>query len=99
MGNYIDESLENTMQTKVLTAHIPNSLAEKVEQIAVRIERSRGWIVKQALTDWVRQEEEHHQLTQEALADVDNQHVIDHQTVQLWAQSLTSDKPLQPPKQ
>lgn len=37
------------MTTKVLTAHIPLPLAEKVVQMAVRLERSRGWIVKQAL--------------------------------------------------
>ncbi len=38
------------METKVLTAHVPLPLAEKVDQIAARLERSRGWIVKQALT-------------------------------------------------
>lgn len=36
------------MNTKVLTTHVPVPLAEKVDQIAVRLERSRGWIVKQA---------------------------------------------------
>ncbi|PLU37301.1 CopG family transcriptional regulator, partial [Sinorhizobium medicae] len=34
------------------TAHVPLPLAEKVDQIAARLERSRGWIVKQALTAW-----------------------------------------------
>lgn len=36
--------------TKVLTAHVPLPLAEKVDQMAVRLDRSRGWIVKQALS-------------------------------------------------
>ena len=35
--------------TKVVTAHLPKDLAEKVDQLAERLERSRGWIVKQAL--------------------------------------------------
>ena len=35
--------------TKVLTAHVPLSLAEKVEAMASRLERSRGWVIKQAL--------------------------------------------------
>lgn len=85
------------MTTKVLTAHIPLPLAEKVDQMAARLERSRGWIMKQALTAWIDQEEERRRLTIEALADVDAGKVIDHQSVQAWADSLESDKPLPVP--
>ena len=86
------------METKVLTAHIPRPLAEKVDQIAARLERSRGWIVKQALMAWVEQEEERSRLTREALADVDAGRVIDHQAVQSWADSLDKDEPLPLPQ-
>ena len=86
------------MDTKILTAHVPRQLAEKVDQIAARLERSRGWIVKQALMAWVEQEEERSRLTREALADVDAGRVIDHQAVQAWAESLGRDKPLPVPK-
>lgn len=85
------------MDTKVLTAHVPLPLAEKVDQLAVRLERSRGWIVKQALAAWIEQEEERQRLTLEALADVDAGRVIDHQSVQAWADSLGTDEPLKPP--
>ncbi|OHV77970.1 CopG family ribbon-helix-helix protein [Ensifer sp. LCM 4579] len=85
------------METRVLTAHVPRPLAEKVDEIAARLERSRGWIVKQALSAWIDQEEERRRLTLEALADVDDGHVIDHQAIEAWANSLDSDKPLQPP--
>ena len=81
------------MQTKVLTAHVPLPLAKKVDQLASRLERSRGWIVKQALAAWIDQEEERRRLTLEALADVDAGNVIDHNAVQAWAQSLGSAKP------
>ncbi|HBG07864.1 MAG: CopG family transcriptional regulator [Geobacteraceae bacterium GWC2_58_44] len=84
--------------TKVLTAHIPLPLAEKVDQIAARIERSRGWIVKQALSAWVDQEEERRRLTLEALEDVDAGRLIDHQAVQAWAASLDTDTPLEVPR-
>ena len=83
-------------ETKVLTAHVPLSLAEKVDQLAARLERSRGWIVKQALAAWIAQEEERSRLTREALADVDAGRVIDHQAVQAWADSLGTDRPLPP---
>ena len=86
------------MATKVLTAHVPLTLAEKVDELAARLERSRGWIIKQALSAWVEQEEEHRRLTLEALADVDAGHVIDHQAVQAWADSLDTDNPLSVPR-
>ena len=83
--------------TRVLTAHVPAGLADKVDALAIRIDRSRGWIVKQALVAWIDQEEERHKLTLEALADVDADRLIDHQSVQAWADSLTTDRPLPPP--
>jgi len=83
--------------TKVITAHVPLPLAEKVDQLAVKLERSRGWIVKQALAAWVDLEEERSRLTREALADVDAGRVIDHQAVQAWADSLSTDQSLPVP--
>jgi predicted transcriptional regulator len=85
-------------ETKVLTAHVPLPLADKVDQMAARLERSRGWIIKQALSAWIDQEEEHSRLTREALADVDAGRVIDHQAVQAWADSLGTDELLPIPR-
>jgi len=85
-------------ETKVFTAHVPLSLAEKVDRLAVRLDRSRGWIVKQALAAWIDQEEERTRLTGEALADVDVGRVIDHQAVQAWADSLGTVQPLPLPR-
>ncbi|MBN3130912.1 ribbon-helix-helix domain-containing protein [Pectobacterium brasiliense] len=84
--------------TKVLTAHVPLPMAEKIDQMAVRLERSRGWIMKQALSAWIAQEEERDRLTQEALADVDAGQVIDHQAVQAWVDSLGTDQQLPAPR-
>ena len=86
------------MTTKVLTAHVPLTLAKKVDQLAARLERSRAWIVKQALTAWIDQEEERRRLTLEGLADVDAGRVVDHQAVHAWAESLESDRPLPTPR-
>lgn len=85
-------------KTKVLTAHVPLPMAEKVDQMAARLERSRGWIMKQALSAWIDQEEERNRFTLEALADVDAGSVIDHQAMQAWANSLNTDAPLPVPR-
>lgn len=82
------------METKVLTAHVPLPLAQKVDEMAARLERSRGWVVKQALAAWIDQEEERRRLTLEALADVDAGQVVDHQVVLAWADSLDTETPL-----
>ena len=85
-------------ETKVLTAHVPLPLAEKVDQMAARLDRSRGWVMKQALSAWVDLEEERDRLTREALADVDAGRVIEHQAVQAWAESLSTEAPLPAPR-
>ncbi len=89
--------MAQAVQTKVLTAHVPLLLTEKLDQLSARLERSRGWIIKQALTNWIDQEEERSRLTWEAMADVDASHVIDHQSVQAWADSLSTESPLPVP--
>jgi len=85
------------METKVLTANVPLPLADKVDQLAEQLERSHGWIVEQALSAWVEQQEERRRLTLAALADVDAGHVVDHQAVRAWADSLGTARPLPPP--
>jgi len=84
-------------RTKVLTAHVPAALATKVEAMATRLERSRGWVMKQALAAWVDQEEERHRMTLQALEDVDAGRVIDHEAILAWADSLGTKRPRRPP--
>jgi len=85
------------VETKVVTAHVPTKLAAKVDAIAARRDRSRGWIMKQALSAWVEQEEQRYRLTLDALADVDAGRTVDHDSVEKWADSLDSDRPLPMP--
>lgn len=84
--------------TRTLTAHVPVDLAEKIDVLASRLDRSRNWVIKQALAGWVEQEEMHHRLTLEALDDVDAGRNIDHSAVQAWAESLSTASPLEVPR-
>ncbi len=83
--------------TRVLTAHVPIPLAEKVDRMAARLERSRGWIMKQALSAWVEQEEDRYRLTLEALAEEESGRVIEQQALQAWADRVEGDEPLPVP--
>ncbi len=86
-----------TAKTRSVTAHVPVELAERVDEIADRLDRSKNWIVRQALCAWLDQEDERNRLTREAIADVDAGRVIGHQAVQAWAESLSSDTPIPVP--
>lgn len=74
--------------TKVLTAHIPISLAKKVDKLAERLERPRAWIVKQALNYFIAEEEAHYKLTLEALKEIKSGNFVEHADVEKWIDSL-----------
>ena len=78
------------MDTKVMTAHVPLPLAKKIDDLAIRLDRPRAWIVKQALAAWVSEEEERHRLTLEGMADVTAGRVVDQADVEAWALSLST---------
>ena len=80
----------STPDTRVMTAHVPVPLAEQVDQLATRLDRSRGWIVKQALSAFVEQEQHRYNLTLEGLADVDAGRTVDQDAVEAWAASLNT---------
>lgn len=80
------------MDTRVVTTHLPTDLAEKLDGLAERLDRPRGWIVKQAIASYVALEEKRHRLTLEALADVDTKRVVDHAAVEAWADGLARPK-------
>jgi predicted transcriptional regulator len=76
------------MQTRTVTAHIPLDLAQAVDEAAERLERPRGWIIKQALQDWVGLEERRHQMTLAALQEAADGKFIEHAEIRAWAKGL-----------
>jgi predicted transcriptional regulator len=80
------------MDTRVVTAHLPTELAEKLDDLAERLDRPKGWVVKEAVASFVALEEKRHRLTLEALADVDRKRTLDHAEVEAWAAGLGKSK-------
>jgi predicted transcriptional regulator len=85
------------MTTRVITAHVPLDLAKKVDAFAERLERPRGWVMKQALTAWIDREEERDRLTREGLAAVDAGDVVSDELVSRWIDDLEAGRPTKPP--
>ena len=86
------------MATQTVTAHIPTELVTKVDKLSALMDRPRGWVVKQALLDWVALEEERQQMLVDALDDVDHGRVVPHGEASLWLRSLAGDQPLPRPE-
>ena len=56
---------------RVVTVKLPEDLTSRLDEIARRIDRSKSWIVRQALSEWLAEEQRRYQLTLEALSQVD----------------------------
>lgn len=64
---------------RVVTAKLPDDLVSQMDEVAERIERSKSWIVRQAVSEWLAEEQRRHDLTLEALEDVDEGRVMPHE--------------------
>jgi predicted transcriptional regulator len=56
---------------RVVTAKLPEDLVSRMDEIAERMDRSKSWIVRQALVEWLAEEQRRYELTLEALKSVD----------------------------
>ncbi len=66
---------------RVVTAKLPDDLVSLMDEVADRIDRSKSWIVRQAITEWLAEEQRRYELTLEALRDVDEGRTISHEEV------------------
>ncbi|WP_227107301.1 CopG family ribbon-helix-helix protein [Chromobacterium rhizoryzae] len=78
-------------RVRVISVHVTIQMADRIDQMASRLERSPEWIMKQALSAWIEGEEKRERLTQEALTDVDLGQVISDQAVNAWVESLGAE--------
>jgi predicted transcriptional regulator len=66
---------------RVVTAKLPDELVSQMDEVSDRIDRSKSWIVRQAVAEWLAEEQRRYQLTLEALKDADEGRKIAHEEV------------------
>ena len=66
---------------RVVTAKLPDDLVVWMDEVADRIDRTKSWIVRQAVAEWLAEEQRRFELTLEALRDVDQGRTIPHEEV------------------
>ena len=66
---------------RVVTAKLPDDLVSQMDEVADRIDRTKSWIVRQAVAEWLAEEQRRYELTLEALEEVDEGRTIPHEEV------------------
>jgi len=56
---------------RVVTAKLPAELAVRLDAVGERMDRSKSWIIRQAVNEWLAEEQRRYELTLEALQSVD----------------------------
>ena len=67
--------------SRVVTAKLPDDLFSEMDEVADRIDRSKSWIVRQAVAEWLAEERRRYELTVEALKDFEKGRTIPHEEV------------------
>ncbi|MDR0805363.1 MAG: ribbon-helix-helix domain-containing protein [Enterobacteriaceae bacterium] len=73
---------------QTISAQIPIELALAVENLAVELDRSKSWVIKEALLSMLAERERRHQSVLAGLADVDAGRVVSHADMLDFARSL-----------
>ena len=55
---------------RVVTAKLPDELVKEMDEVAARMDRSKSWIVRQAVAEWLAEEQRRYDLTLEAMKSV-----------------------------
>ncbi|WP_171035340.1 CopG family ribbon-helix-helix protein [Limnobacter alexandrii] len=80
-----------TDKTRVITAHVPEDLANKVDEIAEKMDRSKAWIVKQALNNYVAEEQAKYEMTLDAIRSVEEGNFVRHEDILKWIHDANSE--------
>ena len=76
------------------SVRMPDQLMDKLEAIAKKLDRSKGWIIKDAVSQYVDCIDRKEKLlveTRQALSDIESGKVIDGDEVMAWIESWGSE--------
>ena len=76
------------------SVRMPDQLMDKLEAIAKKLDRSKGWIIKDAVSQYVDCIDRKERMlveTRQALSDIESGKVIDGDEVMAWIESWGSE--------
>lgn len=85
----------------VTSVRLTDELHDRLEETAERLRRSKGWVISEALVEFMEKEERalaRLERTQKALDQVEAGQVVDGDEVMAWIASWGTEKESRPPK-
>jgi predicted transcriptional regulator len=83
------------------SVRMPDDLPRRLDATATRLRRSKGWIINDAVREYLEREDQRQRRdeeTREALAELDAGQVVDGDEVLLWIDSWGSKHEREPPR-
>ena len=83
------------------SVRMPDQLMDKLEALAEKLERSKGWIIKDAVNQYVERIDRQEKLlieTRQALSEIESGDVVDGDEVMAWVESWGSDNEKDAPR-
>ena len=85
----------------VTSVRLTDELHDRLEETAERLRRSKGWVISEALVEFMEKEERavaRLERTRKALDQVEAGQVVDGDEVMAWIASWGTEKESRPPK-
>jgi predicted transcriptional regulator len=85
----------------VTSVRMPDDLLRRLDAAAERLRRSKGWLINDAVREYLEREDERLRRleeTKEALAELDAGELIDGDEVLTWLDSWGTDHEREPPR-
>ena len=83
------------------SVRMPDELLQRLDSTATRLRRSKGWIINDAVREYLEREDlrqRRDEETREALTDLDAGQVVDGDQVLAWIDSWGSENEREPPR-
>ena len=86
---------------RMTSVRMPDDLLQRLDSTATRLRRSKGWIINDAVREYLEREDlrqRRDEETREALAELEAGQVVDGDEVLAWIDSWGSDEEREPPR-
>lgn len=80
------------IQKQTISAEVPRALVRKVDELAKDLDRSKSWIIREALTNLIHNYERRHQEILKGLADVREGNTISNEEMHNFIKGLKAAK-------
>ncbi len=87
----------NTKSSTAMSVRVDTTINKRLELIAKNQNRSKSFVISEALSEYLHVREVQDAMVREAIASADRGEFVEHSRVKAWVESLGTDKVLPMP--